>query len=113
MEAIKSTAEDLLDHAGNLLESYYKLTVVNATEKATKAASAGFVALAVAFFGLIIFFFLGIGLAWWIGETMQNMKAGFFIVGGAYALILMIFILLRKQMVFPMIRNTIIRNVYD
>ncbi len=113
METIKNATEDLIDHTGDLLESYYKLAVVKATDKATKVASTGAAALAIGFFGLIILLFLGVGLAWWIGETMQDIKMGFFIIGGAYLVVLLLLIVLRKQLVFPLIRNSIIRNVYD
>ena len=33
---------------------------------------------------VFILLFLGLGAAWWIGEKLDNMKAGFFIVGGVY-----------------------------
>lgn len=113
MEGIKSSVEDLFDHAGDIAETYYKLSVVKATEKVSETAAVGTIALLSVAFGLIIFFFIGFGLAWWIGEAMQNMKAGFFIVAGAYSLILIILLLARNSLIKPIVRNSIIRSVYD
>jgi Putative Actinobacterial Holin-X, holin superfamily III len=113
MEALKATAENIIDHTRDLLDTYYKLTVVNATDKATKAATAGMSLLVIGSMALLILIFMGIGFAWWIGEYMDNMKAGFFIVGAAYFLLLMIFVLIRREVVFPAIRNNIIRKIYE
>lgn len=113
MEALKNTAEDLFDHAGNLVDTYYKLTVIKATDKATTVASSGMIVLVSLVIGLLVLFFGGIGLAWWIGETMQNMKAGFFIVGGGFLLLLLIVGLTRKRIMFPFLRNMLIRKLYE
>jgi uncharacterized membrane protein len=113
MDTIKSTAEDLFDHAGDLVETYYKLTVVKAADKASGIASSGLLALTACALGLIILFFAGIGLAWWIGESMNDMKMGFFIVGAAFLVLLLILILTRKQVFFPKLRNLLIRKMYE
>jgi hypothetical protein len=113
MEALKAKAGDLIEHGGELLDTYYRLTVVNATEKVAKASSTSVLVLAAAVFGLVVIFFAGIGLAWWIGESMDNMKAGFFIVGGFFLLLLILLLALRKSVILPMIRNLIIQSIYD
>lgn len=113
MEALKQKAADLIEHGGEMLDTYYRLTVVNATEKVARASSASVVVMAATLFGLIVIFFGGIGLAWWIGEEMNNMKAGFFIVAGFFLLILVMLIVLRKSVLVPLIRNQIIQSIYD
>jgi len=113
MEPQKVTTEDLFTQAGDIIDTYYKLTVVNATDKVTRAATSGMSVLVIGVAAFIIFIFMGLGFAWWIGEALDNMKAGFFITGGAYFLLLLIFLLLRKEIVFPIIRNNIIRKVYE
>ncbi|MFT4023042.1 MAG: phage holin family protein [Flavihumibacter sp.] len=113
MEAIKNSVEELLDHTGELAESYYKLSVAKATEKAGKTAAAGGLALAAAGFAVVLLLLLGLGFAWWIGESMQNMKAGFFIVAGIYAFVFLLLVLFRRQWLVLPISNAIIRSVYD
>jgi hypothetical protein len=113
MEPQKVTTESLIDQAGDIFDTYCKLTVVNATDKVTRAATSGMSVMVVGAAALVILMFMGLGFAWWIGEYMNNMKAGFFIIGGAYFLLLLIFLLIRKELVFPIIRNNIIRKVYE
>lgn len=113
MDTIKSTAEDIFDHTGDLVETYYKLTIVKAADKASGIASSALLALAACILGLIILFFTGIGLAWWIGESMNDMKMGFFIVGGAFLVLLFVLMLTRKQVLFPKLRNALIRKMYE
>lgn len=113
MDALKTKAADFLEQGSELLDTYYRLTVVNATEKVAKASSVSVVALAAAIFGLIVIFFGGIGLAWWIGEAMNNMKAGFFIVAGFFLLVLLALLVFRKSLLVPLIRNQIIQAIYD
>jgi len=60
-----------------------------------------------------VLLFTGLGSAWWLGEYLQDMKAGFFIIGGLYTLILAILLLTLKRVWLPLVRNIIIRKIYD
>jgi hypothetical protein len=53
------------------------------------------------------------GAAWWIGDAMDNMKAGFFIVGGFYTLILLIVLAMAKSYIIPNVRDMIIKKMYE
>jgi hypothetical protein len=44
---------------------------------------------------------------------LGNMKVGFFIVGGVYALVFLILILISKKMLLPSLRNMIIKKIYE
>ncbi len=113
MEEFKTKAESLTDHVSDYIETYFKLTVVNATQKATGVASVSLIAVLVTFFFMFVFFFAGIGASMWIGETLDNMKLGYFIVAGFYLICAFIVVLIRKKIVFPYVRNQIIRKVYE
>jgi hypothetical protein len=52
-------------------------------------------------------FFMTIALAIWIGNRLDNHSLGFFIVGGAYLLVAIIFYIFRKQL----IEKAVIRNL--
>jgi hypothetical protein len=52
-------------------------------------------------------------LAFWLGDLLDSYAAGFLIVGLFFAACIASVILLRKRIVFPFIRNKIIRNLYD
>ncbi|HOA36857.1 MAG TPA: phage holin family protein [Flavihumibacter sp.] len=113
MEAIKNSVEALLDHSSELAETYYKLSVAKVTEKASKTAATGSFALVAVAVGVIVLFMLGLGFAWWIGEHLQNMKAGFFIMAAVYAVLLLLLIVFRRKLFMLPIGNAVIRSVYD
>jgi hypothetical protein len=110
---VKSTAESLTDHVSDYVETYLKLTVVNATQKATGVASVSITGILLLLFLTFVLFFSGIGFSLWLGDSMNNVKSGFFIVSGVYLFLGLLIYLLRRKIIFPFVRNTIIRKVYE
>lgn len=113
VEDIKGAAENLAEHAVEYAETYVKLALVNATQKVTEVATVSLAAILLTFFCMFVLLFSGIGMAVWIGETSQNMKAGYFCVAGFYLACALLFVLLRKKLIFPFVRDHIIRKVYE
>ncbi len=113
VEDIKTVAENLSEHAGEYVEMYIKLAVVKATQKATVIATVSLTAILLTFFCMFVLLFSGVGMAVWIGEALQNMKAGYFWVASFYLLCAILFVLLRKKLIFPFVRDQIIRKVYE
>jgi len=110
---IQQKAKTLSDDAGELLELYYKLAIVTATQKASNAASAGIAAMIILFLCMFILLFAGLGFAWFLGEALHSMVAGYSIVAGIFLFLMGMILLLRKKVLFPYIRNNIIRKIYD
>jgi hypothetical protein len=113
MEELKTKAEKLTTHVGDLLDTYYQLTVANLTQKAARTAGGAFIFIISCFIALCIMVFIGIGLSIWVGDLVNNAAAGYFIVAGFYLLLLAIFYGLRKKIFLPFIRNFIVRKIYD
>ena len=113
MEGLKAKAENLSEHIGEYVETYVKLTVLKTTDKATGFASISIVGVMVCFLSLCILIFAGIGAALWIGEALNNTKAGYFIVAGIYILITVLTIALHEKLILPVVRNFIIKKVYE
>lgn len=113
MEELKERAADLVDHVEDLADTYYKLAIVNVTQKATNIVSGAVVMVAVCVLGLLIFLFLGIALSWWLGDLLHNRPLGFVLGAVIFALVLLIIVLMRSRIIFPYIRNIIIRKVYE
>ena len=110
---LKDRVDDLTGHIRDYAETYYKLTVLKVAEKATNAGASALVAIALVtlgFFGLI---FASLGLAYWIGNLVNSRVGGFLIVSGIYFLGLILIIAMRKKIIFPFIRNSIIRKIYE
>ncbi|HEY5825177.1 MAG TPA: hypothetical protein VIT44_12455 [Cyclobacteriaceae bacterium] len=113
MGEIKDKAEDLTNHIGDYLDTFYKLSVINVTGKASGIVSAGITSIIIILFLMFALLFACMGLGWWLGEQLNNMLAGFGIISAFYVLLIGIIILFRKTFLFPMIRNILIRKVYE
>lgn len=113
MEALKHNAEKLTESISNYAETYYKLSVLKAADKATGIASSTLSGLVLAVLGMFVLMFLSVALALWLGGLLNSAAAGFLLVGVLYAGIITVIVLLSKRIVFPFIRNKIIRKLYE
>jgi hypothetical protein len=115
MEAqnIKEDAKDILNHTGDYLETLYKLNVVRATKKASDIASGVVNSVLLFFFSLCIILFLSVAAAWWLGVVFNSPALGFLAVAGFYLLLVIILMALRKNVISPFIKNSLIRKVYE
>ncbi len=113
MEELKSKAENLVKSIGDYAQTYYKLTVLKLSDKATGIAASVLAAVSVLFFGIFVLFFLGMALGFWLGSLLNSMALGFLLVAVFFLLLIIILFMLRKKIVFPVIRNSIIRKLYE
>lgn len=113
MEDLKSKIEGLTDHFKDLADTYYKLSLIKVTQKATNITSGILAGITTLFLFVITLFFLGMGLAWWLGNLLNSMPAGFFIVGGFFILVMIAVILLRRKIVFPFLKKAILKKLYE
>jgi len=113
MEEEKKSGEKILDLAGDMVENYRNLITIKIIEHSSRAGAISMLGIILMVVAVFVLLFAGTGFAWWLGEELQNMKAGFFIVGGVYSVILLIMILIAKKMLLPSLRNMIIKKIYD
>lgn len=113
MENIKDKAEDLTEDISEYLETFYKLKVLQVTDKAAEVTSVSLASLLLLVLTFFFLLFISIGLAWWLGEKLQSMTAGFCIIAGVYAFLSIVVLALRKSYILPLIRNMIIRKAYE
>ena len=113
MEELKSKAGDLTDSITEYIQSYYKLTLLNAADKATSMAASTLAAVTIAFLGIFVLLFGGIALAIWIGSLLDSPALGYLIVAGFFLLVIIIIVSLKKKIVFPVIRDTLIKKLYE
>ena len=106
-------SERLVDVGGDLVEAYRDLITIKIVEHTSLGASVSVVGLLSLVLAMFVLLFAGLGSAWWLGEYLGNMKAGFFIVGGAYTLIFAILLLTSRRVLVPWIRNLIIKKIYE
>lgn len=113
MEEIKTKAEDLTKSISDYLDTFYKLALVNLTQKATNVTAGLVAGLTTFFMFILVMFFLGMGLAWWLGGLLDSMAAGFFIVAGLFILIIILVVVLRRKIVFPFLKKAILKKIYE
>ena len=112
-EEIKEDAKDVVGHLGDFLETYYQLLTIKLSQKVIDVTSSLINSIILAFLGLLFISFVGIGLAWWLGDVINNRAGGFFITAGIYLMIMFLLIVMRKKLIFPLLRNFLTRNIYD
>jgi hypothetical protein len=110
---IQQKAKTLTDDIGELLDLYYKLAVITVTEKASNAASVSITVIVILFFMMFTMLFGGLALGWYLGEVLESMLAGYGIIAGIFIVFIALTLLLRKSFLFPYIRNTIIKKIYE
>jgi hypothetical protein len=105
--------EKIISTAGEMIETYRDLINLRVVENVSRGVSATIVGILTLVVVCFVLLFLALGAAWWIGEAMNNMKAGFFIAGSAFLLLLFIVLLSAKNSLIPMIRDMVIKKIYE
>jgi hypothetical protein len=113
MEAEKKSSEKLVEAVSDWIETYRNLVTLRIVEKSSQSVSASVLGVLAAVIIIFVLLFIGLGSAWWMGERLENMKAGFFIVGGIFSIVLLILLLMAKKVLIPGIRNLIIKKMYE
>ena len=113
MDEAKNSTDKWVSSITDLLDSYRNLISVKVVEHTSLGISLSIIGILSIIMAVFVLLFTGIGSAWWLGEYLQNMKAGFFIVGGFYALIFIILLLTSPGIWIPRIRNAIIKKIYE
>ena len=115
MEAqnLKEDAKDILNHASDYAETFYKLSLVRLTKKVSDVASGIVNSVLIFFISLCILLFISFAGAWWLGDVTNSRALGFLLIAGFYLLIVLVLVLMRKKVISPFIRNTLIRKIYE
>lgn len=113
MFQLKEKIEDVVDDVEEIAKNYYKLSVLNVVDKGSKLGATFLIVSLITALGFFIFLFIGFGASYWIGQALGNLMLGFFVVAGFLLLILIIILVLKRKVIQPIIRNLIIKNLYD
>lgn len=113
MEKIQEKAEELSGHITDYVQTMYKLGIAKTSEKAAETAAFVITMMALTFFALIIFLIGGIGFGWWLGDLLNSRTTGFLLMAGFYLICLLVIFLIRKKFLYPMIRDRVVRKIYE
>ena len=112
METEEKPIKKIKDAAHKIVDAYRDLIRVNVIEHASLGVSWGGLGMFLLILGVFVLLFAGLGSAWWLGEAMNNVKAGFFIMSGFYLLVVVALGLMARKLIIPGIRNILIRMMY-
>jgi hypothetical protein len=101
----------LFERAEDYSKTTIKLFKLNAVDKSADVASslvARLVVITTVVFSVLI---ISIGVAFWLGKMLDETSYGFFIVGGFYVLLSILFHLFRKQWLKYPVSNSIIKKL--
>jgi len=112
MDQKSNNTDNWVESAADLVEAYRQLIAVKIVEHTSLGASISIVGLLSLILTVFILLFTGLGSAWWLGEYLNDMKTGFFIIGGVYTLLFGVLLVTRKLWT-QRIRNLIIKMIYD
>jgi uncharacterized membrane protein len=113
MTTNQDNPEKWVDSTTDLIESYRQLIAIRIVQHSSLGISMGVLGILSLILAVFVLLFVGLGSAWWLGEYMNNMKAGFFIIGGLFTLIFTIVLAASHKVLIPRIRNFIIKKIYE
>lgn len=113
MEDLKTKAAHLKDHVSEYVQTSVQLAKAKATKGASNAAAGAAIGIATVVLGIFFIAFLFTALAWWLGTVLNSPALGFLCVAGLFLLLIILIFALRKKVIVPLIRNAIIKAIYD
>ena len=114
METAISLSEKLnrlVETSKEYLEDRVELEVLKGADKIAQGMSIFVFVLGAMAMGVVILLILSFGFAVWINEVMQSQRAGYFIVAGALAVILVLFFLVGGKSMKRTVINKILNNI--
>jgi hypothetical protein len=113
MENIEAEKRNIAELAHDYVETYIKLTVANVSQKTADISASASLGLVAALIGFFVLMFLGIAASFWVAGLVNSNAGGFLIVSAFYILVLIILFATRKKFIYPMIKNLIVKSIYD
>lgn len=110
---IKEKLDTLIDDTQELAKTGYKIAKLEATEQLSKVVSNTIVISVLLLLFNFLLLFLFFGLARWIGQELNDISLGYFIVGGFYLLLILLIVALRKSVIVPYFKNMIVKKMYE
>jgi hypothetical protein len=109
----RTQLETLMLHLREYLSENFKLLVLTTYEKISRLVAGITSVLFISFLAALIMLFLSVGLSVWIGKMMHETYAGFFIVGGGYLLLGIIFFVMRDKWIHRPVIDVLLKNMTD
>jgi hypothetical protein len=111
--SFKMAVNNIKDSGQELFDTYYKIAIATAAKKGANAAAFGVSGLLLLVSATLMIVFAFTALALWMGTLVNSTAGGFLIVTGILALLMVLVVALKKKVIYPLIRNIIVKKVYE
>lgn len=108
MESTIDQVENLVNKAGDLVETKVELWKLKTAGKVAEAVTSVISKIAMVVLLGVALIILSLGVAYWIGSELNNIYYGFFIVGGFYVLAGLLILAFRDVLIKKPLSNIII-----
>lgn len=105
--------ESLIERTKSYAETRFSIIKLKAVDKTSDFAATLISYIAAVMIFLLVFIFINIGLAYWIGKALGGIHYGFFIIGGFYAVIGFILLKSKEKWIKIPIANGMIKKLFD
>lgn len=105
--------ENLIERTKSYAETRFSIIKLKAVDKTSEFAALVISYLVAILVFFIVFIFINVGLAYWLGKIIGGVHYGFFIVGGFYAVIGIILLKSRDKWLKIPIANGMIKKLFD
>lgn len=105
------TIKSLIDKSKDYLETQIELTKMKTVDRSADILSSVIVIISLIFLGSLFIIFISIALALMIGQWLGATHYGFLIMGGFYALLLLVIYLRRGKWIKTPIANGLIHKM--
>jgi len=113
VEDPQTEIEQLSDHLREYVSIRRELFELKLWDKLFGTSATAIAWIAIVFLGIISFFLLTAGLAWWIGTLIGKVYLGFLIVAGAFGLLATILYFGRDRIIQKPITDRFIENLVN
>jgi hypothetical protein len=107
--SLKSLLEKLIEH----LETRIDLVRLKTIDKSSEVLSSLISGVAIAVGILLFVFIISVGLALYIGHLLGQLYYGFFILGGFFALVVILLYLFRHKWLKVPVCNMIVKMIFN
>lgn len=106
-----SKIEETIDGVKDYINTRYELFVLKGSDKAAHIGSNVVSVIPIISLSILTVFMLSFALAYYLNSVLVSEHLGFVIVGGAYFVIVLFLMLIRKNMIAKPFRNKIIKEL--
>ncbi len=107
---VKDKIENSLEHGVAYLHTRFEAMVLSLSDKVAHSVSSLAMAVIIWTFLKLIILFLSFSVAWWLGEKVDSIPAGFLVVAGFYLLLGLIVYVVVKKVIRPKIVNELLKK---